>query len=96
MEKKISDADKKFPILVDFLKKTDYNAKISETESKIPSISGLATNSALNAVQNKILDVSNLVKKKTYDAKILDIESKYTLLQLIAINLLLRYCCIIT
>ena len=96
LEKKISDADKKFPILVDFLKKTDYNAKISETESKIPSISGLATNSALNAVQNKILDVSNLVKKKTYDAKILDIESKYTLLQLIAINLLLRYCCIIT
>ena len=30
---------------------------------KIPSISGLATNSALNAVQNKIPDVSNLVKK---------------------------------
>ena len=37
---------KKFLILVDLLKKTDYNSKISEIESKIPSISGLATNSA--------------------------------------------------
>ena len=60
-------------------KKTDYDAKITEIESKIPSISGLATNSALTGVENKIPDVSSLVKKnKTdYDAKILDIESKY-------------------
>ena len=55
---------------------------------KIPSISGLATNSALNAVQNKIPDVSNLVKKNIWYYEILDIESKYILLQLIAINLL--------
>ena len=32
-------------------------------ENKIPSISGLATNSALAAAENKIPDVSNLVKK---------------------------------
>ena len=46
------------------VKKTDYNAEISETESEIPSISGLATNSALNAVENKIRHVESLAKKK--------------------------------
>ena len=52
---------------MDFLKKKtiDYDAKITEIESKIPSISGLATNSALTGVENKIPDVSSLVKKKT-------------------------------
>ena len=46
------------------LLKADYNTKISEIESKIPSVSGLATNSSLTTVENKIPDVSNLVKKK--------------------------------
>ena len=55
-------------------KKTDYNAKISEIESKIPSVSGLATTSALTVVENKKADVSNLVKKTDYAAKITDIE----------------------
>ena len=41
------------------------------------SISGLATNFALTAVENIIPDVSNLVKKTYYDTKISDIESKY-------------------
>ena len=50
---------------------------MTEIESKIPSISGLATNSVLTAVENKIPDVSNLVKKTDYDANILDVESKY-------------------
>ena len=41
-----------------------------EIESKIPSISGLASNSTLIAVENKIPYISNLVKKKPdYDAK---------------------------
>ena len=44
------------------VKKTDLNAKITEVEGKIPSITGLATNSALTAVGNKIPDVSSLVK----------------------------------
>ena len=39
LQKKISDADKKIP---DTNKKTNYNAKISKTGNKIPSISGLA------------------------------------------------------
>ena len=69
------------------LKKADYNAKISETENKIPSISGLATTSALTAVENKyvMLVISSTKKKKKkkkkktdYDAKILDIEKKVT------------------
>ena len=62
MEKKISDTGKKFLTVVDFLK-TDCNAKITEIEIKIPSISGLATNFALTAVENKIPDISSLVKK---------------------------------
>ena len=41
-------------------------------EGKIPSISGLATKSALTGVENKIPDVSNLVK-----TKISHIERKY-------------------
>ena len=40
----------------------------------MPSITGLATTVAFNAVQNKIPNVSNLVKKKTdYDTKISEI-----------------------
>ena len=55
---------RKFLILVNLIKKTDYDAKISEIENKLSSISGLATNSALSAVENKIPNVSNLVKKQ--------------------------------
>ena len=43
---------KRFLILAGLLK-TDYNATVSEKEGKIPSISGLATNTALTAVENK-------------------------------------------
>ena len=45
-------------------KKKDYNAKITEIESKIPSISGLATTAVMTVVENKIPDISNLVKKQ--------------------------------
>ena len=45
------------------VRKTDHNAKITEIEDKIPSISGLGTNTALTAVENKIPNVNNLVKK---------------------------------
>ena len=59
-----------------WLKKTDLNAKITEIESKIPNITGLASNSTLTAVENKILDVSSLVKKTDYNTKISEIEMK--------------------
>ena len=53
----------KIPDTSKLVKNTDYNAKISEIESKITSISGLVTTSALTSVENKISDVSGLVKK---------------------------------
>ena len=60
------------------LKKTDFNAKVTEIEDKIPNISSLATNSALTAVENKIPDVSNLFKKKTdYASEITKIKNDY-------------------
>ena len=65
-------------ILIGLLKKANYNAKVSEVENKIPSISGLATNAALAAVENKIPDVSSLVKKTDYNTKVSEIEKKLT------------------
>ena len=48
-------------------------------ESKIPSISGLATTSELTAVENKTPAQSKKKKKKTdYNTKISDIEKKLT------------------
>ena len=63
-------------MLVVWLKKTDFNFKISEVENKIPSITGLATNSALTAVENEIPYVSSLVKRADYNTKISEIENK--------------------
>ena len=59
---------------MDLLKKQIIMLKL--VKSKIPSISGLVTNSTLTVVENKIPDISNLVKTD-YNAKISDIESKY-------------------
>ena len=59
------------------VKKRDYNAKIAEIESKIPSISGLATTYILNVDENKIPDASTLTKKTDYGWKISNIESKH-------------------
>ena len=68
---KLSDAVKN-----DVIKKTDYNAKITEIENKIPDINNLATKTASNTVAIKIPDISSLVKKTYYDAKITEIEGK--------------------
>ena len=59
------------------VKKTDLNSKISEVESKIPSITNLATSSALTAVENKI-PVSSLIKKRDFDAKLKTISDRVT------------------
>ena len=45
------------------VKKTDYNAKITDLENIIPDISNLATKTALTTVENKISDISNLAIK---------------------------------
>ena len=68
---------KKIPDTNGLVKKTDYNANITEIEGLDTNITNLATTTALTAVENKIPNVSNLVKKTDYDAKILDIKSKY-------------------
>ena len=52
---------KQYLILVELLKKTRHNAKITEIEGNIPSISGLATTPVIVIWSNN----SNLVKKKT-------------------------------
>ena len=75
-EDKITKIDKKMSDISDLVKKTGFNAKITEEEGKIPSITGLATNSALTAIKNKIPDVSSLVKKTDYNTKISEIENK--------------------
>ena len=66
LEQEISDAEKKIPDTSAFVEKTDYSSKITEIENKILSISGLATNSVLTAVENKF---SRLVKKETITQK---------------------------
>ena len=58
------------------VKKQNFNTKVTEIEVKIPSITGLATNSELAAVENKIPDVSSLLKKTDYNTKICEIEKK--------------------
>ena len=59
------------------VKKTDFNAKVTEIGGKIPSISGIATSSALTAIENKILYVSSLVEKPDYAAEITNIKNDY-------------------
>ena len=68
-----------FLILANLLKK-HYNNKITEIENKIPSISGLATNVALMAVENKTPNISSVVKKKKtgYNTKFTEAENKLT------------------
>ena len=57
------------PDISSLVKKTDFNAKFTEVEGKIPSITGLVTNSALTVVENEIPDVNGLVKKTDFDTK---------------------------
>ena len=56
--------------------KADFNYSITEVENKLPSISGLATYSALTVVENKIPDIIGLVTKTNYNTKISEIERK--------------------
>ena len=65
----------------ELVKKADYNAKITEIEGKIPSISGLATNAQLTAVENKITNIPELTQKS--------LKPKRNLLIIIMINILL-------
>ena len=68
------------------VKKADFYAKVSELDGKIPSISALATTSALTAVENKIPDVSSLVKKTEFNTKVTEIEGKMSDISSLATN----------
>ena len=58
-----SEIENEIPDTSGLVKKTDYNAKITKIEDKIPSICSLAINAALTAVENKIPNINRLVKK---------------------------------
>ena len=73
---KSTKSTKKYLTLLIWLKKTDFNTKVTEMEGKIPDVSSLVTKSALTIVENKIPDVSSLVKKIDYNTKISEIENK--------------------
>ena len=75
-EDKINKVDKNIPDVSGCVKKTNFNAKVTEIEGKIPSITDLAANSELTAVENKIPDVSSLVKKTDFNTKVTEIEGK--------------------
>ena len=57
-QKNIED---KIPDITNLATNTTPNTKINEVKVKIPNITNLATTIALTAVENKILNVSNLV-----------------------------------
>ena len=70
----------KLPDISSLVKKTVFNTKVTEIEYKIPSITGLATNSELSAVENKMPDIISLVKKTDFNTKATEIEVKYLML----------------
>ena len=61
-----SELENKIHDISGLVKKTDYNAKITD----------LATKTVLTTIENKIPDVSSLVKKTDYNTKITEIENK--------------------
>ena len=68
----------KIPDITNLATKTIFNTKINEVKAEIPRRSGLATTSAVTAVQNKISNVSNLVKKTDHDTKVNEIEKTFS------------------
>ena len=82
LEKEIGDTS-------GIVKKLDHNVKITEIENRTPTIIGLATTSALTAVENKISDVSSLVKKIIIIIRQELVKLKRNFLIMIMINILL-------
>ena len=82
-----SDLGKKIPDGSGLVKKSDYNSKVTETENKTSTISGLAKNAALTTVENKIPNKDSLVKKQIITKKILKLKKNLRIM--IMINILL-------
>ena len=81
LKKEFNDKDPKFKVddhlrISGLVKKTDYDAKITQIEGKIPDVSSLATKTTLTTVENKIPSTSKLVKKADYNTKVTDIKNK--------------------
>ena len=72
------ELEKKIPDTSGLVKKQITIPISLKQRSKIPSISGLALNAALIAVENKIPNISSSVKKAYYNTKITEIEKKLT------------------
>ena len=83
----INQNQKKNPDTSGLVKKTDYSAKISEAEGKIPSISDLATNSALTAIEIKNLMLVVWLRKYIITQKF--VKVKRNLRIIIMTNMLL-------
>ena len=68
--------ENKVPNTSGLVEKLNHNAKVTEMENKTASISGLATNTALTAVESKIPNISSLVKNNNYNTKITETEKE--------------------
>ena len=77
------------PSITNLATTTDLKAKINMVKGKMPDITNWASTTALTAVENKILNVSNLVKKMTITQNSMKLQRK--LLTMIMINILLLH-----
>ena len=66
------------PSILNFATNASLNAKISDVKGETPTITNLATSSALTGGKNKIPTVNKLNKKTEYKAKINEIGIKIT------------------
>ena len=75
---KIKNIENKILDFTNLATKTILNAKINEFKGGIPNITNLGSKIAVNAVENKISSISNLVKKTAYDTTIKETEKNIT------------------
>ena len=67
---KIKNIEGKIPDISNLATKSNFNTKINKVKNEIASNTGLATTSALTAVENEIPSTINLVKKTDYDTRV--------------------------
>ena len=79
---KIKNTEDKISDITNLPTKTILNTKINKVKTEAPSISGLATTSALTTVENKIPNISNLVKKTDHDTKVDEKEKKLLIISM--------------
>ena len=69
---------KRYPVLLQLVKKSDCYTKIKELKNKISSITDLVTTFTLNSkyikIKSKTPDTRSLIKKTVYDKNIKEIE----------------------